>query len=57
MTPDRRRDRTTSARLELALFLNDMIGSQHSARMLARHNVPLAVALRVLTRPGARRIE
>jgi hypothetical protein len=54
MTP--RTDRLTATRIDLALTLLPLVGRKDAARMLAHHQVPLTIALRVLTAPRRRAI-
>jgi hypothetical protein len=54
MTP--RTDLLTASRLDFGLVLLPVLGAQKVARILARHNVPVCLVLRVLASPNRRDI-
>lgn len=43
--------------IDLAVILRPAVGTQEAARMLRRHQIPLAAALRVLTTSRRRRVD
>jgi hypothetical protein len=53
----RRTDLLTASRLDFGLTLLPVIGRQNVARILARHNVPVRLVLRVLASPSRRTVE
>jgi hypothetical protein len=51
-----RTDLLTASRLDFGLTLLPVIGRQNAARILARHNIPVRLVLRVLASPSRRTI-
>jgi hypothetical protein len=51
-----RTDLLTASRLDFGLVLLPVLGAQKVARILARHNVPVQLVLRVLASPNRRAI-
>lgn len=52
----RRSDLLTASRIDFGLTLLPVVGRQNVARMLAHHNVPVTLVLRVLASPSRRPI-